>query len=92
MSGPKKGEAYTTFSIRSGDNFVELYNGKYYPDRKNGMITLKLFDQSVPEEEINVLSVDSSKMKTFLSLKYELSENVLILNNDSLNIKLNKLR
>jgi hypothetical protein len=82
----------STFSIRSNDNFNQLYSGKYELDRDNNTIVLNAFKEEYLDEDIDVLNPDSSKMTEFLKLNYVFSEDKLLFENDSLTIELVRLK
>jgi len=81
-----------TFSIRKGNNFDEIYSGKYKVDRDNQEIEFIAFDKDYLKEEINVLDPDSTRMKSILKMKYEFISGELKILNDTLNIQLIRLK
>ena len=83
-----------TFSIREGDNFKEVYSGKYKIDRDNQEIEFIAFDKDYLKEKINIMNPDTLRMKLILKMKYKfmLEKNELIILNDSLNIQLRRLK
>jgi hypothetical protein len=82
----------STFSIRKGNNFDEIYSGKYKVDRDNQEIEFIAFDKDYLKEEINVLDPDSTRMKSILKMKYEFISGELKILNDTLNVQLIRLK
>jgi hypothetical protein len=76
----------STFSIRKGNNFEEVYSGKYKVDRNKQEIEFIAFDKDYLKEEINVLNPDSTRMK------YKFISGELKILNNSLDIQLIRLK
>lgn len=81
----------STFSIRTGNNFDEVFTGKYNLDRKEKKIEFKAFDKDYLEDDVNVLKPDTLRMKTLFKMNYKVEQKSLKLYNDSLDIKLIRL-
>lgn len=85
-------EPASTFSIRKGDNFEEVYSGKYKVNRDKNEIEFLAFDNDYLKEDINVLSPDSTRMKPILKIKYKFVAGDLKIVNDTLDIQLVRLK
>jgi len=80
----------STFSIRNNNSLEEVHSGKYELDRQKGKIRFLKF--IVPNDEINVLSPDSSQMELLFEMKYVLDAQKMILKNDSISIEMKRLK
>lgn len=85
-------EPASTFSIRKGDNFEEVYSGKYKVNRDKNEIEFLAFDNDYLKEDINVLSPDSTRMKPILKMKYKFVVGDLKIVNDTLDMQLVRLK
>lgn len=82
----------STFSIREGSNFNEVYSGKYKIDRDNQEIEFIAFDKDYLEEKINIINPNTLRMKTILKMKYQFTPGELTILHDTLNIQLTRLK
>ena len=85
-------EEVSTFSIREGNNFHEVYSGKYKVNRDNQEIEFIAFDKDYLEEGVDLMNPDSLRMKSILKMKYELISGELKISNDTLDILLSRLK
>ncbi|OJJ23555.1 hypothetical protein BKI52_04100 [marine bacterium AO1-C] len=83
-------QSANTFSIRSGQNFQEIYSGKYKFDKASQTIWLQAFKTN--DKNIDVLSVQEGQMYDLLKAKYQITEKELLLNGEGVNIKMEKVR
>ena len=81
----------SSFSIRKGNDFEEVYSGKYKVNRENQEIEFIAFDKDYLEEGADFLNPDSLRMKSILKMKYEMVSAELKFSNDTLNIRLTRL-
>jgi hypothetical protein len=82
----------STFSIRTGKDFNEVFTGKYSVDRTNKKIDFKAYDQNYIKDKIDVLNPDSTRMKILFKMNYKFEQKSLLLFNDSLKLKLGRLK
>lgn len=80
----------STFSIRQGNELKEVVSGIYKADRDNG--TMELLRFTVPESEVDVLNPDSTHLESFLTTKYAFDDDYLSLGNDTLSLRMKRLR
>lgn len=80
-----------TFSIRKGCELEELYQGIYDYNEETNTLQFQVFDKDYLEEDIDILSPDTTRMSLLLQAQYDLEDKKLILQNDSLKLQLLKL-
>jgi len=81
----------STFSIRTGNDFNIVYQGKYKFNRDTKELEFNAFDKDYLEEKINILSPDTLRMKTILKVKYKFKSENLNIFNDTIDIYLKRL-
>ena len=79
----------STFSIRTGNDFDIIYQGKYKINRDTKELQFIAFDKDY--KEVDILNPDSLKMKTILNAKYKFTLDDLLIFNDTIQISLHRL-
>ena len=84
-------EEASTFSIRGFDDFNELHKGKYEVDRDKKQIKFSQF--TVDSFEVNeIIGANLDKIEFLFSVDYTLDDEMLQLKNDSITIRLKRLK